>query len=76
MATKDITDAQVVQAVIDSKASGREWWPYDLIMQQTGECFKVCYAAMERSSGRDLIECGVSLRTAWVTPKGRELIDA
>ena len=83
MATKDITDVQVVQAVIDAKANG--WpktsreddpgvWPYTLLMNRTGECFKVCFASMLRAEDRGYIECGVSLRTGWVTTEGYELL--
>ena len=74
MATKDITDAQVVQAVIDARVGGLKQWPYDLLMERTGQPFKVCYAAMERACDRDYIEYGVSLRTAWPTPKGEALL--
>lgn len=33
---------------------------------------KVVLAALEREDRRGLIECGVSLRTAWLTPAGRK----
>jgi hypothetical protein len=35
---------------------------------------KVCLAAMDRACNRDLIEYGVSLRSAWPTEKGKQLI--
>lgn len=44
------------------------------LMQQTGAPEKVVLAAMERAYGRGLIECGVSLGTAWPTSSGREML--
>lgn len=49
-------------------------WPYDLLAERTGECEKVCYRAMERAFARDLIEYGTSLRSGWLTEKGKALI--
>lgn len=73
MATKDITDRQVCEAYRDyNQAEGP--FPYDLLIERTGECFKVCYRAMERACERDLIEYGVSLRTGWLTDKGKALL--
>lgn len=87
MATKDITDRQVCEAyakyrvALDLELALRRRgicvdcpYPYDLLMQVTGQCFKVCYRAMERAANRGLVECGVSLRTGWLTPKGRALL--
>lgn len=75
MARKDITDKQVCEAVRDCKSTNhREFWPYELLAQRTGECEKVCYAAMERAYDRDYIEYGVSLRSGWLTEEGRRLI--
>ena len=81
MATKDITDAQVcraVQAYQDTmEASGFTAdcpYPYEALAIETGQAEKVCYRAMERAYRRQLIECGVSLRTGWLTDKGKALI--
>jgi hypothetical protein len=90
MATKDVTDLMVCQAFTDARAmrqpipAGHIFgigkplphtpWPYELLMDRTGECFKVCWRAMERACDRDLIEFGVSLRTGWLTEKGEELM--
>jgi hypothetical protein len=40
----------------------------------TGQPLKVCYRAMERAHKRGYVEYGVSLRTAWLLPKGLELL--
>lgn len=64
-------------------APGRIWgmgppdktpWPYELLAQWTGQPEKVCYRAMERAEENGLLEYGVSLRTAWLTDKGKALL--
>jgi len=79
MATKHVTDVMVVRAYwfiseLRKEQPGTVVMPYDLLMQATGECLKVCYRAMERACNRGLIEFGVSLRTGWLTPQGRALL--
>ncbi len=71
MATKDITDRQVCLAVARWNAAQEGPWPYELLMGWTGAPFKVCYRAMERADQRGLLDYGVSLRTAWLTEKGK-----
>lgn len=74
MAMKDITDKQVVKAynLVNSGLDKR--YPYEILMEMTGQSEKVCYRAMERACDRDYIEFGVSLRTGWLTEKGEELL--
>lgn len=74
MATKDVSDRQVCLAVARWNADREGMWPYELLMGWTGEPFKVCWRAMERADKRGLLDYGVSLRTAWLTEKGRALI--
>ena len=80
MATKDVTDKMVCLAYAEAeKQRGEDWqndyeYPYEILKRMTGQCEKVCYRAMERAANRDLIEYGVSLRTGWLTEKGRQLI--
>jgi hypothetical protein len=76
MATKDITDVQVLLAYRQWHAEGGERWPYDILMQETGQPEKVCIAAMERACDRGLIEYGISLRTGWITQKGEAHLKA
>jgi hypothetical protein len=64
-----------VQAQSDWQAKKSGQWSYELLQERTGECFKVCYRALERASKRGYLECGVSLRTSWVTTKGRQLLN-
>lgn len=76
MSMKDVTDRQVCQAVADFRAAGLNGpWPYELLAQRTGQPEKVCYRAMERADAHGLLEYGVSLRTAWLTDKGRALLN-
>lgn len=81
MATKDISDIQVCRAYERYHAMIAQEpfrvvvrWPYEILMEETGECEKVCYNAMIRACGRGYIEYGVSLRAGWLTLKGRQLI--
>ena len=75
MKTSDITDRMVCEAYRDAKAIHFERWPYDLLMERTGAPLKVCLSAMDRAYDHGLVECGVSLRTAWLTDKGNALLD-
>lgn len=74
MATKDITDKQVCEAYVESKASPA-LWPYEILERITNQPEKVCCRAMERARRRGFIDYGVSLRSGWLTEKGRELIE-
>lgn len=77
MATKDITDKQVCEAFRDRVMVSMEHecrFPYDILEERTGQAFKVCWRAMERAADRGLIEYGVSLRTGWLTERGRALL--
>ena len=78
MATKDITDKQVVEAYQEYQKSVAEEgylkYPYEILRDITGEPEKVCLRAMERAEGRGFIECGVSLRSGWITDEGLKLI--
>lgn len=49
-------------------------WPIEILTIETRECEKVCYRAMERAERKGYIEYGVSLRSAWITDKGKELL--
>ncbi|HYC30063.1 MAG TPA: hypothetical protein VEB42_14620 [Chitinophagaceae bacterium] len=73
MASKDISDVQVLQAYA-AYNSGDNRWPYEILQEITGEPEKVCYRAMERAYERDLIEYGCSLRSGWITEKGKTVL--
>lgn len=75
MATKDITDRQVCEAFAAFADHGLPFAD-ERLMAATGQCDKVCYRAMERADGRGLVEYGVSLRSGWLTDKGKALLDA
>lgn len=75
MATKDISDVQVCRAIQAFRDRDLELpWPYEALAAETGQPEKVCYRAMERADRRGLIEYGVSLRTGWLTEKGKTLL--
>lgn len=80
MATKDITDKQVCEAYAEAARQRGDNWdkpyemPYEILERVTVQPFKVCYRAMERAEERGLIDCGVSLRTGWLTDKGKSLL--
>ena len=73
MATKDISDIQVLQAYKKAKLADDKW-PYDFLMEETGQPLKVCFRAMERCCGRGYVDYGTSLRSGWITEKGLKLI--
>jgi hypothetical protein len=63
--TKDIS----TEMVLDAYRTYDKWkgqYPYDIIMEKTGCCFKVAYGAMDREDDKGLINYGVSLRTGWI----------
>ena len=81
MAMKDITDKQVCEAYLEAERQRGPnlehsyEFPYEILQRRTGQPFKVCYRAMERADRKELVEYGVSLRTGWLTEKGRRLIE-
>lgn len=50
-------------------------FPYQALAIETGQPEKVCYRAMERADKRGLIEVGTSLRTGWLSAKGKALLE-
>ncbi len=74
----DIPDVMVVQAVARYQAEGEQGafgaFPYETMSAATGAPEKVCFMAMERADKRGLLDYGVSLRTAWLTDKGKALL--
>jgi hypothetical protein len=78
MAMKDITDKEVCKAYVEFKKFCSKGvcdnWPHTILEKWTGQPWKVCYRACERAQDRGYIECGVSLRSGWLTDKGLELI--
>ena len=82
MATKDITDKQVCEAYKDVaiiKKNGDIFsmciFPHELLQIRTKECRKVCIRATQRAENRGFIDCGITLRSGWLTDEGKELAD-
>lgn len=69
---KDITDKMVVKAYAERKPFGP--WAYEILAEQTGSHENVAYAACERAFEHGLIEYGTSLRSGWLTDKGKALL--
>lgn len=84
MATKDISDLQVVQAYAEMRrqieaareTSQRFEHADDILVRTTGQPEKVCYRAMERAYGRGLVEYGMWLRGGWLTKQGIDLLSS
>lgn len=75
MKRSDITDEMVVLAYhIALTTKWADGWPYETLARQTGAPEKVTFAACERAERRGLIECGVSLRSGWLTAAGKALL--
>lgn len=82
MATKDISDLQVCMAIVARnylRDHGLTWlnnYPrIDQILETfTQQPSKVVWSAMERADRHGLTDWGVSLRGAWLEPKGRDLL--
>lgn len=59
----------------------QKWWKnnelpftYEVLGEKYGS-EKLVYKKMEKLAGLGYLEYGVSLRTAWLTEKGKELVD-
>lgn len=72
MSMKDVSDFEVCRAYLDAEMLDR--WPYELLVERTGQPEKVCYRACERADDRGLVDYGVSLRSGWLTPRGAALL--
>lgn len=73
MKTADISDVLVCR-VYAEKMAGDD--VLDALVAKTGAPPKVAFRSMERAQGRGLVDCGVSLRSGWLTEKGRALLEA
>lgn len=67
--TSDITDEQMARYI----ASGYER-TYEAMAIQFDSAPKVIERVLERMVRRELVDYGVSLRTCWLTDKGKELL--
>lgn len=69
----DITDIDVCLAVEEYQKE-KNLYPYELLADKFNCDEKLAYSACERAFNHDLIDYGVSLRTGWLTEKGKQLI--
>ncbi len=75
-----INDRQVCEAYAKYKAF-KQSGPHikfadEFLQEMTGRPHDECYIAMEEAAGRDLIDYGVSLRSGWLTEKGKHLLSS
>lgn len=79
MKRSDITDLQMLEAYEQFRMRKKEPWDGKFADAILKERFpdapeKVIWAAMERVSDRNLVEYGTSLRSGWLTDKGKALL--
>lgn len=72
---KRISDLEVVRAVDQYRSRRHRPYPYEDLAEMHGCPEKVAYRACERAFGNGLIDYGVSLRTGWLTDKGKALLE-
>ena len=89
MKRSDISDLEVCCAVAEYKKAleenppllfipGQDYppFPYESLAKKYGCDEKLAYSACERACSHGLIEYGVSLRTGWLTEKGKQLLSS
>lgn len=73
MKRSDISDYEVCLAVEDfQKTMGN--FPYEVLARKFNCDEKLAYSACKRAEENGLIEYGVSLRTGWLTEKGKQVL--
>ena len=89
MKRSDISDLQVLQAYVKADANCTEalangqklirgeglWCAYQVLADELGAPDKVAWRACERAFDRGLLDYGTSLRFAWLTDKGKALLN-
>lgn len=73
MKRSDITDLDVCKAVQEYQNTLGDF-PYEMLASKFNCDEKLAYSACKRAHGNGLIDYGVSLRTGWLTEKGKELL--
>jgi len=68
----DISDVEVIRAYVNREPFGK--FAYEILAEKFGCPEIVAYRACERALNRGLLEYGVSLRSGWLTDKGKELL--
>lgn len=68
------TVLETLRAYRDQRAGGRQLF-VDGILEGRGYHPKVAYAALEKVERQRLVDCGVSLRSGWLTPEGELRLD-
>lgn len=77
MATKDISDRQVCEAIAERQRrvrDGQRAPASHVLHEQTGQPLKVCDRAIERAANRGLVDWGLHSDGSWLTPAGEKLL--
>ena len=69
-----VSDKEVCLAYKNSCEMNHEKWPYEILAEKFGLPEKVCYRACQRAETRGYIDCGISLRSGWLTESGEKLL--
>lgn len=75
MATKDISDYDCCVAATFGFGNGGSMRTGDALVYRTGQHEKVCQRALERAVRRGYLDCGINEWNAFLTPKGKELLE-
>lgn len=72
-----MTLKDVLRHVVQTRAV--QWtagYAYETLAREFGCTEDEAYSAMETAEDEGYVECGVSLRTGWLTPKGDAFLEA
>lgn len=75
MKRSDITTGMVLEAHLISKTmffDGRV--PFDIIKEFTNYPDKIIWSAISREMDKGYLDCGCSIRGAWLTKKGMDIL--
>lgn len=73
MKRRDISDYEVCKAVAEYQQTKGDF-PYETLAEKFNCDEKLAFSACERAERNGLIDYGVSLRTGWLTEKGKSLL--
>lgn len=72
MKRSDISTLTVLSAALEAHRGGVRKATWEYILEKTNTPMKIIYAAMDREDRAGYLEWGVSLRTAWLSEKGKD----
>lgn len=72
---EEISNLKVLIAYVQ-RAAGDVRWPYQILMEESGQSEEVCNAACKRVASSGLIDYCFRLRSGWLTPEGEAYLNA